>query len=230
MNFRVEVSDKYGFKHLYNNETLTMNQLLAEGRKRTNKDPLLVLLITRSPEQWIMAMYENRHDHLHSSNKTFFQFLQASPFLTYDFTGGGMNNARLVDEGGMYREDVFALRTMKLRAFKYLIEESRSIPAMRVSLTRFEDIAKIPFEVLCQIWQELHLPTKRDSAVAMAHDARAWSTDVNANKIKPHNDRRFFNSDSIETIKPRNLFCSKVDWEIEEFFGYRSSRGLCVKS
>lgn len=62
----------------------------------------------------------------------------------------------------------------------------------------------------------------------MAHDARAWSADVNA--VKFNIDRRFFNSDSADTIKARNLFCSKVDWEIEEFFGYRSSRGLCVKS
>jgi len=228
MNFRVEISDKYGHKHLYTNETLTMQSLLEEGHRRAANDPLIVLLIIRSPEQWVMAMYENCHDHLHSVNKTFLQFLETSPFLTYDFTGG-MANANLIDEDGMYREDVFALRTMKLRAFKYLIEKSKSIPSMRVSLTRFEDVTKIPYDVLCQIWQELHLPTKRDRAVAIAHDARAWSADINAFKHKINSHRRFFNSDSVDTIKARNLFCSKVDWDIEEFFGYRSSRGLCVK-
>ena len=73
------------------------------------------------------------------------------------------------------------------------------------------------------------MPTKRESAAAMAHDARAWSVDVNAVKVKFNIDRRFFNSDSADTIKARNLFCSKVDWEIEEFFGYRSSLRKVIK-
>jgi len=55
---------------------------------------------------------------------------------------------------------------MKLRAFKYLIEKSKSIPSVRVSLTRLEDVTRTPLDVLCQVWQELHLPTKRDRAVA----------------------------------------------------------------
>jgi len=230
MNFRADPTETFGFKHLYCNETKSMMNLIRSARQNyTTDNTLLVVLITRSPDQWLMAMHENGHDHLHNiKNATFTQFLTASPFLTYDFTGD-KNSPRLVKEDGMYRHDVFALRTMKLRAFKYLIETSRSIPSLRVSLTRFEDLSRTPFDVLCQLWQELHLPIKRDKAVGLTHDARAWSTDVQSKSYKVVHKRQYFNTDSISASEARTVFCNNIDWDLENYFGYQSIRGLCPK-
>ena len=229
MNFRADLIDIFGNKHLYCNETNSMMDLIISARQNyTVENPLSVVLITRSPDQWLMAMHENGHDHLLSiKNATFTQFLKASPFLTYDV--GAIAGPSLVKEDGMYRHDVFALRTMKLRAFKYIIETSRSIPSLRVSLTKFEDLFRTPFDVLCQLWQELHLPVKRNKVVALTHDARAWSTDVQSKSYKFVHKRQYFNTDSFNASEARTIFCSKIDWDIEDYFGYQSTRAICPK-
>ena len=233
MNFRADPIDTFGNKHLYCNETKSMMDLIRSARQDyTIDNPLLVVLITRSPDQWLMAMHENGHDHLFNiKNATFTQFLTASPFLTYDFgvITGDTISPSLLKEDGMYRHDIFALRTMKLRAFKYLIETSRSIPSLRVSLTRFEDLSRTPFDVLCQLWQELRLPTKRDKAVALTHDARAWSTDVQSKSYKFVHKRQYFNTDSFNASEARTIFCNRIDWDLENYFGYQSIRAICPK-
>ena len=232
MNFKAVIVDTFGFKHLYCNETMTMMNLIrTAGQNYTIDNPLLVVLITRSPDQWLMARHENGNDHLHHiKNATFTQFLTASPFLTYDFSESGEKNSpKLVNEDGMYRDDIFALRTMKLRAFQYLIETSRSIPSLRVSLTRFEDLSMAPFDVLCQLWQELHLPIKRDKAVGLTHDARAWAADVQSKSYKFIHKRQYFNTDSSNASEARTIFCNKIDWDLENYFGYQSIRAICPK-
>ena len=192
--------DKRIFKHLY---------FLREGgvvdwvKANTH---VAIIMIVRSPMDWLMAMYDNHHEASHMvRRKTFTQFLLSSPWESRCCTRPA---TRIVNDSYL---NVFDLRKSKLSIFISIfgLTDTRSI------IFNFETLSANQLDSLCILRETLGLRPLLSSPMPINFEARSW---VKPGKIST--TRLHALGMSNDSVRARYVICQRIDWTLEGHFGY----------
>jgi hypothetical protein len=136
VNFKVNQSEEFGFKHMYESEWKIMRGAAAAGLSHAH---IGVVLVVRRSSSWLMAMFDNCHEcKLMTRNRTFAQFLHATPWVSSgnaprltNRPAGAAYVRWLAAHGGRHGypsyanhelyANIFALRRSKLQASSHIL-------------------------------------------------------------------------------------------------------------
>ena len=144
------------FKHMYDDD--------EDWISRYRNSSMVYLFMVRDPAQWLMAMYDNRHECGEmAKGRSFSQFLRASPWSSI-----AHNNGKASVLAGDSYENVLHLRRTKLRYMKLALEYAAEHPEThRAVHIRHEDAADDPEAVLCKIRDHLRLTPLKPAVSAV---------------------------------------------------------------
>lgn len=128
LNFDIEITWKYGWKHFYGFTDLSDNQ------------DTLFICITRNPYDWMNSLYRNPHHLCYDIRENIQNFINNSIFSFDDNNNNTDESKEIIEDRNIYTgeryKNIFDLRHNKL---KYLIE-TLPILVKNYILIRYEDL------------------------------------------------------------------------------------------